>query len=328
MENKSIRHIIPISGKDSLCTAIVQKELEPNFNYEYVFNPTGLELPEVFDWLKKVEDYLGKPIIKVGKPLKKIIKDYNYFLPSQKSRYCTRESKIEPFINFINGDECLVYYGIRFDEERVGFDNKTSKNITPIYPLKQKKIDLNGVYLILNSKGLKPPTFYWKELHEKVTKILGYDPKGLIAEWIFDMLFAWRSRANCDRCFNQRKYEWVGLLIFHPELYWDASSMETMGSEGFKRTPPIKDYDQQYIFSNDLMNNLVKDDMEGVYTFCSDKEPLEKLAKRAKKIFNNRAYQVAKIINRMLQVGIFQDPAEKEIIDTLNLTSCGLMCGK
>lgn len=42
-----IRHIIPISGKDSLCTAIVQRQAEA-LEYEYLFNPTGSELPEVF----------------------------------------------------------------------------------------------------------------------------------------------------------------------------------------------------------------------------------------------------------------------------------------
>ena len=79
---KKQRHIIPISGKDSLCTALVQIKINPDLNYEFVFNPTGAELPCVFDWLDKVELYLGKPIARVGKDLLEIIEDYNYFLPS------------------------------------------------------------------------------------------------------------------------------------------------------------------------------------------------------------------------------------------------------
>jgi hypothetical protein len=33
-----MRHIILISGKDSLATAIVQRDAEPSHDYEYVFN--------------------------------------------------------------------------------------------------------------------------------------------------------------------------------------------------------------------------------------------------------------------------------------------------
>ena len=63
---EKIRHIIPISGKDSLATALTQIAKEPNIDYEFMFNPTGEELPEVFVWIEKVEKYLGKPIIQVG----------------------------------------------------------------------------------------------------------------------------------------------------------------------------------------------------------------------------------------------------------------------
>ena len=57
-----MRHIIPISGKDSLATALLQLQINPQLNYEYVFNPTGAELPDVFDWINRVEKYLAKPI--------------------------------------------------------------------------------------------------------------------------------------------------------------------------------------------------------------------------------------------------------------------------
>ncbi len=115
-----MRHIIPISGKDSLATALVQLKLQPDLNYEYVFNPTGAELPCVFEWLDKVEKYLGKPIVKVGRDLLELIEDNNYFLPSRLARYCTRQCKIEPFEQWIGVDECTVYYGIRADENRGG----------------------------------------------------------------------------------------------------------------------------------------------------------------------------------------------------------------
>ena len=322
-----MRHIIPISGKDSLTAAIIQRAAHPEHDYEYVYNPTGFELPEVFQWLDEIEKYLGKKIVRVGKSLKLIIKEYNYFLPSQKQRYCTRRAKIEPFVEWLGGDACTVYYGIRADEDRGGFDNSAYPNIIPKNPLQEHNVDLQGVYIILNSKGLKPPVFYWKHLHEKVTRILGYDPRPHIPEWAFDMLFAWRSRANCDRCFNQRNYEWVGLLTFHPALFWDAEKMENMGSKNFKRQPK-EIQDQLLMFSEDLMSNITEDDLEGMFTWSSNKIPLKKMAKKALSIIQKRADQVASSIYKMRQTKIFEDEAQGEIIDTLSLTSCGLMCGK
>jgi len=115
-----MRHIIPISGKDSLATALVQIKRKPELNYEFVFNPTGAELPCVFDWINNVEKYLGKPIARVGEDLIEIIEDNNYFLPSRQSRYCTRQSKIEPFEKWIGKEDANVYYGIRADENRGG----------------------------------------------------------------------------------------------------------------------------------------------------------------------------------------------------------------
>ena len=149
-----MRHIIPISGKDSLATAMMQTARAPELDYEYVFNPTGLELPEVFEWMEKVEAYLGKKINMVGRDLKTIIEENNYFLPSLKQRYCTRQAKIEPFLEWINDEECLVYYGIRADEDRGGFNNSTSPHLTPVYPLKEMGINLDGVMIIVNKHGL------------------------------------------------------------------------------------------------------------------------------------------------------------------------------
>ena len=76
-----MRHIIPISGKDSLATAIVQREYRPELDYEYIFNQTSMELPEVYDWLDKASNYLGKPIIHCGRDLFEVI-DEQGILPS------------------------------------------------------------------------------------------------------------------------------------------------------------------------------------------------------------------------------------------------------
>lgn len=289
-----MRHIIPISGKDSLATAIVQHELQPELNYEYVFNPTGLELPEVLEWIKNVGKYFGKEINIVGKPLYDIIVKYDFFLPSRTARYCTKESKIFPFLEWINKEECFVYYGMRADEQREGLNTSISKNITSVYPLKNLGIGMEQVYIIVNKFCLKPPTFFWEEIYEKVKKYLGYDPKNTIPEWMFDMLFAWRSRSNCDRCFNQRLYEWVGLLEHHPDRYWEASEWESIG----------------------VYN----------YTWNGNNKSLKQIAEEKEIIKNKRVlFIVNQLMKKKQRESLFGD---ENYVDVLSFKSCGLFCGK
>lgn len=323
-----MRHIIPISGKDSLATAIVQLARKPDLDYEYVFNPTGLELPEVFVWLDKVELYLEKPIKRVGKDLKEIIESYNYFLPNMRDRYCTRRSKIEPFEEFINGEDCIVYYGIRSDEQtRMGYDNSKTPHITPVYPLIEMNIDLKGVYLILNLKNLKPPAFFWESVYNAVKIRLGYDPKGNLPEWVFDVLFAWRTRANCDRCPNQRKYEWCGLLEHHPELFEDASDMEHKGSTNYDRSEGLEPITEQTLFGL-YQHPIPIDNHKGMFTWNGN-ESLDEIKEQKDKIIEKRVKHILKVIRQLQQTSIFDDNMiDENFMDFLSVTSCGLMCGK
>lgn len=291
-----MRHIIPISGKDSLATALVQLARQPELNYEYVFNPTGAELPELFEWIDKVEINLGKPIARVGADLKEIIVRYNYFLPSGRARYCTKESKILPFIEWINNDECVVYYGIRADEERQGFDNTLSPNITASYPLRELNIGIKQVYFIINKAGLKPPTFFWQSVYQEVCRIIGVDAKTICNEIVFDMLFAWRSRANCYFCFNQRLYELVGLLEYHPDLFAEAESYEYKGGEN------------PYYWKQDY--------------------PMAKIREKAEMIKRKRIYTIIKTIAPKFQFSLFDEKIDEEFFDILSFKSCGLFCGK
>jgi len=178
-----VKHIIPISGKDSLATAIVQKEYQPDLEYEYIFNQTGMELPEVYQWLDKASQYLKAPIIQTGKNLFDIIREEG-ILPAPKQRFCTRLSKIYPMESILTG-ECIVYYGLRYDEQaREGY-RTSNKNIqiTPSYPLRYLKIGLPSVWTILQQRDLLPPAFIWQEVLEKVQCKMG------VYKTIIDTLF-------------------------------------------------------------------------------------------------------------------------------------------
>ncbi len=287
------RHIIPISGKDSLATALFQMAKDPSLPYEFMFNPTGAELPEVYEWLEKVENYLGKPIIRVGRDLKNIINvENNGFLPSHRNRFCTRQSKIEPMESFIGKSPCFVYYGIRSDENREGYNNQGKPNIIPVYPLVAAGIGIEMVYAIVNKAGLKPPTFFWEDIYNEVCKRLGRDLKLELPEWLIDMLFCWRTRANCFFCYNQRKIEWCGLYVFHPNLFWEAEAMEHNGSEFYWNG---KGY------------------------------PLTKIIERIEITKENF---IKKIIKSIVSLKMEEMEDDKAFIDILSITSCGLLCGK
>lgn len=141
MSDISQRHIIPISGKDSLATAIVQRVRDQN-DYEYIYSITGEELPETMVWLNKIEKELDIKIYYIGEKLIDIIKNNNWYLPSRQQRYCTRLSKIIPMEKYIGKDSAYVYYGLRADEDRVGYNN-SKPNILPCYPLKELGINLD-----------------------------------------------------------------------------------------------------------------------------------------------------------------------------------------
>lgn len=291
-----MRHIIPISGKDSLATALVQKAKEPDLPYEYVFNPTGSEYPSVYEWIDRVEAYLGSPIARVGENLMEIIEDNNYFLPSAQARYCTRQAKIEPFERWIGKDEATVYYGIRADENRQGYVNASGR-ITSVMPLAEAGLGIFDVYRIISDAGLKPPTFFWQTIYDSLCRTYGESTiKANFLEWQIDYLFAGRTRANCYHCYNQRLYEWVWLLETYPDLFWNSERMEHLGG------------DKKFTWNRG--------------------KSLQEVAEQAEAIKLRRIKQLRKIIGKSLQSG-FEFPSEEAaFLDIFNTTSCGLFCGK
>ena len=110
-------------------------------------------------------------------------------------------------------------------------------------------------------------------------------------------MFSWRTRANCYFCFNQRKYEWVGLLEHEPELFWNAEKLENSESKHYWNGV---DY------------------------------PLTKIVEQSASIKEKRIKSIVKILRSMQQQIIQFDKINKEQIinDIFSTTSCGLFCGK
>src|SRR5271157_1812711 len=93
-----VRHILSLSGgKDSTALAIHMRDRVPEM--EYVFCDTDKELPETYDYLKKLELYLGREItrLKDDRGFDHWLQVYGGYLPSSRMRWCTRMLKIKPF---------------------------------------------------------------------------------------------------------------------------------------------------------------------------------------------------------------------------------------
>jgi hypothetical protein len=296
------RHIVPISGKDSATTAILLREMYPSLNYEYVYNVTGAELPEINAWLAKMEHHLGKPIYRIGSDLENIIYEQG-MLPGVKSRFCTRLSKLYPMEDWIGDEGAVLYLGIRADEDRAGYIPLGKSQIEPRYPLAQAGYKLNDVLDSLKQLDLLPPDFEWTRIKQAVIARLGFN-----AHWLNNFteieqrqMFAGRTRPNCSFCFFQRVYEWVWLYDTHPDLFWKAVEIEDNVGDGDRR--------------------------EKAFTWRPE-GGLRKLLERAEKIRTKRVTQLVNMIRARAQQTLFVFDVSDEAPDLLQVVSCGLLCGK
>lgn len=199
------RHVLGISGgRDSAALAVLMRQTRPDLKIEYFFTDTGKELPEVYDFLGRLEGFLGAPIRQLNpdRDFDFWLREYNNFLPSPRTRWCTRQLKLRPFERWIRPDlEAGVtihsYVAIRADESHREGLTATHPNLRVLLPLRERGIDKQGVIDLLDAAGLGLPDYY-----------------------------RWRSRSGCTFCFFQQKIEWVNLMLEHPDAFEEAKRYE------------------------------------------------------------------------------------------------------
>lgn len=199
------RHILGISGgRDSASLAVYMRQHHPHLPLEYFFTDTGKELPEVYSFLDKLEGFLGKPIQRLNpdRDFDFWLDEYGNFLPSPRTRWCTRQLKLRPLEHWLKkdleaGTTIHSYVAIRADEpSREGYQ-ATHPNMRVHFPLRDAGIDRAGVLEILEQSDVGEPEYY-----------------------------KWRSRSGCTFCFYQQKIEWVRLAENHPDRFAEAIDYE------------------------------------------------------------------------------------------------------
>lgn len=210
--DKPVRHILGLSGgKDSTALAIYMRDRVPNM--EYFFCDTGAELPETYEYLAKLEVYLGKKIVRLSsdRTFDHWLKVYRGTLPSPQMRWCTKVLKIEPLEKWIGTDKAISYVGLRADEaSRKGYMS-TKQNMMSVFPFIDDGLELRDIENLLIESGLGKPSYY-----------------------------EWRSRSGCYFCFYQRKSEWVALAERHPDLF--SSAIDYENKLGHEKTAAKKAY--------------------------------------------------------------------------------------
>lgn len=208
-----VRHVCGLSGgKDSTALALYLRDKVSDM--EYYFCDTDKELPETYEYLNKIEGYLGKKIIRLNANdgFDHWWKVFGKHLPSPNSRWCTKLLKLKPFEEFVGKDNVVSYVGIRADENRSGYVS-TKPNIKAVFPFKEDDIGIEGVMKILEESGIgMPPYLNWG-----------------------------RSHSGCYFCFYQKKIEWARMLEKYPEYFDLAQEYEKISDEAGKTFTWIQD---------------------------------------------------------------------------------------
>ena len=204
------KHVLGLSGgRDSAALAIYMRQQYPDLEIDYFFTDTGKELPEVYEFLGRLEGFLGQPIERLNpdRDFDFWLKQYNEFLPSPQTRWCTRQLKIRPFEQWIQpyldgGTKVYSYIAIRADESYREGHTSTNDNLYTCLPFKDAGLKKLDILEILDDSGLGLPKYY-----------------------------EWRTRSGCTFCFFQQKIEWVRLMERHPEAFEEAKRYEKTAVE-------------------------------------------------------------------------------------------------
>ena len=202
-----MKNIIGFSGGKNSTTMLLMM-LEDGYKIDdIVFADTGMEYPEMYDYIRKVEKYLCRKITFL-KPLKTYkeafytrfqrgkFKGKIYGFPTLINKWCVRYLKLAPLDNYTKSikGEFVMWVGITIDEPKryerlIKFKNRGAY-------LYENKITDNDCLIYLKSKNLLNP------LYEKFTRL------------------------GCWICGNQRINDLRILRKDYPSLWQEALDLE------------------------------------------------------------------------------------------------------
>lgn len=189
-----MKHVVALSGgKDSTALSLRLKEIYPDRPFEFVYTPTGDELPGMQQHMQRLARLLGPIKTLSSTNLFDLIREQR-MIPNFRARFCTRILKIEPFFNYMETlpPGSVMYVGIRKDEEdRVGMQTTQDDTFTVEKPFLEWGWGISEVTDYLKCRGIEIP-----------------------------------KRTDCGCCFYQRLGEWKDLLETNPDRYQQYIDVE------------------------------------------------------------------------------------------------------
>ena len=126
-----MKHIVQFSGgKDSTCMLLMMLERGMQVD-EIIFCDTGMEFPQMYEHIEKVEQYVGRKITRLKAP-----HSFEYYLleyrrtrgkymhikglgwSTMQARRCTAHMKRDVFERYVRGMKYINYIGIASDEPK------------------------------------------------------------------------------------------------------------------------------------------------------------------------------------------------------------------
>ncbi|MDY3059298.1 MAG: phosphoadenosine phosphosulfate reductase family protein [Fusobacterium sp.] len=173
------KHIVSFSGgKDSTAMLLMMIEKEIKID-EIIFLDTGAEFPDMYNHIKKVENYINRKIIilKAENNFEYMMLHYEkkkgknkgqkgYSWPDFRNRWCTqylKKSVISKYLKKYKNDEIIEFHGIAADEVERLNKNK-EKNIR--YPLAEWNISEKQALQYCYDKG-----FTWNGLYKNFDRV-------------------------------------------------------------------------------------------------------------------------------------------------------------
>lgn len=206
-------------GADSSVLGLfVAAYLAPHYpNMDFLFTDTKQEPDSCYIALDRLEALANVTVTRLvpEKGLFDLVEQYNGFLPGNRSRWCTRELKVDPLKEYIKGIDSEHGYinlaGIRYDEaDRDGITFQHSMDHDgAAYPFVDLKITRAMVFDILD-KAIGIPATY-----------------------------AYRSRSGCFCCFFQRNAEILGMLANDPKRFAETEAYEKLSERDSQRWAQI-----------------------------------------------------------------------------------------
>ena len=268
MKNKPLLFVCSLSGgKDS--TAMLLRLLEEKLPVDMIlFCDTGLEFPDMYTHIDKLEKYIGRPItrikaehsfdyyfseapIKRGNPEKfraLFGQDYNgYGWMGPKMRWCTNRLKDQPREQFLRNlrekYDIRQYVGIAADEQ-YRLERKNNQRSECIHPLVEWNMTEADCL-----QYCKERSFDWNGLYDRF------------------------NRVSCWLCPLQSLSELRKLWEFYPDLWAKLRHYDEMTWRKYRADYSVKELEIRFAFENECLEKGIS--IRNKAFFTALKERLE-----------------------------------------------------